>query len=100
MWSDKLRTVAWVELTSQLFSWEENMSKWHYSKHEKYSKLALKLREKGWKAIPMCVEVGARGHINHKWHHFTKTVGFTKANGSSLKAKLARVAQRCSYYFC
>ena len=61
-WSDKLKTVAWVELTSP---WEENMSKWDYNKHEKYSKLAHKLREKGWKAIPMCVEVGARGHINH-----------------------------------
>ena len=95
MWSDKLRTVAWVELTSP---WEENMSKWHYSKHEKYSKLAHKLREKGWKAIPMCVEVGARGHINHKWHHFMKAVGFTKADSNSLKARVARVAQRCSYF--
>ena len=41
-----------MELTSP---WEENMSKWHYNKHEKYGKLTHKLREKGWKAIPMCV---------------------------------------------
>ena len=86
MWSDKLRTV------------EENMSKWHYSKHEKYSKLAHKLREKGWKAISMRVEVRPRGHINHKWHHFMKAVGFTKADSNSLKARVARLAQRCSYF--
>ena len=74
------------------------MSKWHYNKHDKYSKLAHKLREKGWKVIPNCVEVGARGYVNHNWHHFTKTVGFTKADSNSLKAKVARTAQRCSYY--
>ena len=33
MWSDKLRTVAWMELT---LPFEENMSKWHCNKHEKY----------------------------------------------------------------
>ena len=95
MWSDKLKTVAWVELTSP---WEENMTKWHYSKQEKYRKLAQQLQEKGWKAIPICVEVGARGHTNHKWHHFAKTVGFSRADSKKLKARVARVAQRCSFY--
>ena len=68
--------MAWVELTSP---WEENMSKWHYNKHEKYSKLAHKLQAKVWKMILIYVEVGTHGHINHEWHHFTMTVGFTKA---------------------
>ena len=95
MWSDRLKTVAWIELTSP---WEENMTKWHFDKHEKYGKLAHQLRAKGWKAIPICVEVGARGHTNHKWHHFAKAVGFSKAESRLLKARVARVAQRCSYY--
>ena len=95
LWSDKLKTVAWVELTSP---WEENMTKWHFKKHDKYNKLARLLREKGWKTLPICVEVGARGRINHKRHHFTKAMGLKKAESKSLQKKVARVAQRCSFY--
>ena len=54
IWSDKLKTVVWIELTSP---WEENMTKWHFRKHEKYNKLATAVRNKGWKANPLCVEL-------------------------------------------
>ena len=74
------------------------MTKWHFKKHDKYNQLARLLREKGWKTLPICVEVGARGRINHKWHHFTKAMGFKKAESKSLQKKVARVAQRCSFY--
>ena len=37
-------------------------------------------------------------NINHKWHHFMKAVRITKADSNSLKARVARVAQRCSYF--
>ena len=37
MWSDELKTVMWVELTSP---WEENMERWFFEKHERYNKLA------------------------------------------------------------
>lgn len=95
IWSDKLKSVIWVELTSP---WEENMTKWHFSKHEKYQSLARQVREKGWTAYPICVEVGARGHINHKWYHFTKILGFKRAENKGLKKRVARVAQRCSFH--
>ena len=95
IWSNKLKTVAWVELTSP---WEENMTKWHFTKHDKYSRLAKQVRDAGWRAIPLCVEVGARGHINHRWHHFTKEFGIRRAASKALQKKVARVAQRCSYY--
>ena len=95
IWSDKLKSVAWIELNSP---WEENMTKWHFNKHDKYSRLARKVRAAGWTAIPLCVEVGARGHINHKWHIFTKAVGISRAGSRTLQKRVARVAQRCSFY--
>ena len=35
-------TVIWIELTSP---WEENLTKKHFEKMDKYSKLAIDLRE-------------------------------------------------------
>jgi hypothetical protein len=52
IWSDEKKTVAWVELIS---SWEENTTKWHFSKHEKYQSLARQVREKGWTTYPVYV---------------------------------------------
>ena len=64
MWSDKLKTVMWIELTSP---WEENMTKWYFEKHSKYNRLMKACEDGGWKVIPLCVEVGARGFIHSKW---------------------------------
>ena len=36
MWSDKLKMVMWIELTSP---WEENMTTWYFEKHDKYRKI-------------------------------------------------------------
>ena len=33
MWSDKLKMVMWIELTSP---WEENMTTWYFEKHDRY----------------------------------------------------------------
>ena len=78
--------------------WEENMSSWHMKKHDKYNKLAIAIRAKGWTAIPLCVEVGARGYINHKWGHMRKVLGMRNWENKSLQAHVTQVAQRCSYY--
>ena len=95
MWSDKLKTVAWVELTSP---WEENMSKWHFRKHENYSKLAEIVRSKGWTLHPLCVEVGARGKVNSTWLQMAKTFSMSRSMSKRLQLRVAQVAQRCSYY--
>merc|ERR1711964_293784 len=73
LWSDKLKTVIWVELTSP---WEENLHKQHWAKCDKYNKLAQSIKLKGWQAIPLYVEVGARGYIHNKWFQMSKTLGF------------------------
>ena len=78
MWSDKLKTVAWVELTSP---WEDNLSQWHFKKHEKYSKLAETVRGRGWTLHPLCIEVGARGKTNDTWLQMAKA--FSMASGES-----------------
>ena len=36
-------------------------------KRDKYNTLAVAIRAKGWTAIPLRVEVRARGYINPKW---------------------------------
>ena len=95
MWSNKLKPVAWIELTSP---WEENMSKWHMKKHDKYNKLAIAIRAKGWTAIPLCIEVGARGYINHKWGRMRKVLGMRDWENKALRARVTQVSQRCSYY--
>ena len=64
IWSDKLKKVLWIELTS---AWEENLNEWHFKKHRKYEKLERAVLQNGWEAIPLCVEVGARGYIINKW---------------------------------
>ena len=95
MWSNKLKTVTWIELTSP---WEENMSEWHMKKHDKYNKLAIAIRDKDWTAIPLCVEVGARGYINHKWGRMCKVLGMRVRENKALRARVTEVSQRCSYY--
>jgi hypothetical protein len=95
MWSNKLKKVVWIELTSP---WEENMSIWHMRKHDKYNPLAIAIDAKGWTAIPLCVEVGARGYINHKWGQMRKVLGMRDWENKALQAHVAQVAQRCSYY--
>ena len=87
--------VVWIELTSP---WEENMSIWHMKKHGKYDKLAIAINSKGVVAVPLCVEVGARGYINHKWGHMCKVLGMRKWENKFLQARVTEVAQRCSYY--
>ena len=66
IWSMQTKTVIWIELTSP---WEENLTKKHFEKMDKYNKLAIDLREGKhhgvkWIVVPLCVEVGARGAIN------------------------------------
>ena len=61
MWSDKLKPVAWVELTS---SWEDNLKNSHFEKHENYSKLAVRVQNQGWTVHPLCIEVAAGGKTN------------------------------------
>ena len=95
MWSDKLKTVIWIELTSP---WEENMTRWHFRKHDKYNKLARTVRDNRWTAHPLCVEVGARGFTSNTWHHMVKTLGKKRSTSRKLRSRVRQVAQRCSYY--
>ena len=60
MYSDKLKKLVYIELTSP---WEENMKKWHFTKFDKYRKDGIHSIE-GWTVIPLCVEVGSCGTTN------------------------------------
>ena len=80
IWSMSSKTVIWIELTSP---WEENMSKRHFEKKDKYNQLAIDLRNPrrvggAWTVYPFEVEVGARGAINEQpWSYMCSKLGFT-----------------------
>ena len=95
MWSDKLKMVMWSELKSP---WEENMTTWHFEKHDKYRKIVDAAEGNGRKVVPLCVEVGARGYINDKWHHMTRALKLDKRMNKRLRDAVSDVAARCSYF--
>ena len=95
MWSDKLKIVMWIELTSP---WEINMKKWYFEKHGKHQKLIQACKENGWKVVPLCVEVGARGYINPNWCHMRKAVGLSNSENRKLRYDVGMIATRCSYF--
>jgi hypothetical protein len=39
----------------------------------------------GWKVVPLCVEAGARGYINDKWHHMRRALKLDKSMNKRLK---------------
>ena len=48
--------------------------------------------------MPVCVEVGARGYINHKWGRMRKVLGMRDWENKALRARVTEVSQRCNYY--
>ena len=95
MWSDKLKMVMWIELT---LPWEENMTTWYFEKHDKYRKLVDAAEGNGWRVVPLCVGVGARGYINDKWHHMARALKLDQQMNKRLKNAVSDVAVRCSYF--
>ena len=95
MYSDKLKTVMWLELTSP---WEENLNKAYIRKKGKYNKLDMQCRDAGWTVIPLYVEVGALGNVNTTWNWMSKAMGMRKKESKELRQKCSRIALRCSYH--
>ena len=77
----------WIELTSP---WEENLMTWYFEKHDNYRKIVNAAEDNGLKVVPLCVEVGARGYINGKWHHMRRALKLDKQMQASQKCSLRR----------
>ena len=86
----------WMELTP----WEENMTTWYFEKLDKYRKIVNAAEDNGWKVVPLCVEVGARGYINDKWRHMRRALKLDKKMNKRLKNAVSDVAARRSYFLC
>ena len=69
IFSDKLKKVVWVELTSP---WEENLTKAYTCKKVKYNKLEEIVKASGWTVVPLYVEVSSRGIIIDTWGRMCK----------------------------
>lgn len=95
MFSNKLKKVVWIELTSP---WEENLTKSYTSKKAKYNKLETMAKENGWEVVALYVEVGSRGYINDTWGRMSKALGMKKAQSKALRKRCSRIALRCSYF--
>ena len=94
IYSDKLKKLVYIELTAP---WEENMKKSNFRKFEKYRKSGIHSIE-GWAVIPLCVEVGARGHTNHSWQQMCVALGLKRAQNKALRKRVINTARRCSYF--
>ena len=85
----------WIELTSP---WEENMNHWYFEKHGKYRRIVEAAEGNGWKVVPLCVEVGARGCINDEWNLMFRALKLDKQANKWLRNAVSDVAVRCSYF--
>ena len=94
VYSDKLKKLVYIELTSP---WEENMTKSHFNKFEKYRKDGIHSIE-GWTVIPLCVEVASRGTTNQSWQQMCVALGLKRAQNKALRKRVINTARRCSYF--
>ena len=95
MFSDKLKTVMWLELTSP---WEENLIESYTRKNSSYNKLESEYRSKAWSGISLYVEVGALGHINTTWGMMSTSMGMTNNESKRLRLTCTKITLRCSYH--
>ena len=95
IWSESIKTVIWIELTSP---WEELMDMRHFEKQHRYSQLKIDCEEAGWKVFDHSVEVGCRGYVNPTgWHPMCRTIGLTNREKARLKLAVEETAQQCSH---
>jgi len=94
IWSMSSKTVIWIELTSP---WEDNMPGRHEFKMHHYNQLRIDCESKGWKVVPLCVEVGCRGRASEPFHTMCRVLGFTRGEERDLKYEVELTATHCSY---
>ena len=70
----------------------------HFEKMGRYNQLTIDCKANGWKAFPICVEVGCRGHVHpHGWLSMCQILGFTTGEAKELKSIVEETAQHCSH---
>ena len=94
IWSNASKTVTWIELTSPH---ESNMKIRHEEKNARYNQLKLDCESKGWKVVPLSVEVGCLGHASQSFQYMCNKLGFTKQEASDLKYAVEKTAFYCSH---
>ena len=99
MFSDKLKSFLWLELTSL---WEESLTESYIRKKSSYNKLESECRSKGWSVIPLYVDVAALGHISTTWSMMSKAMGMKRVECKRSRLTCTKVVLRCSYniYHC
>lgn len=85
-----------IELT---VPFEQNMSKAHDRKHQKYANLVADISQNGYNCNLTCIEIGSRGLVTPETtSRISDIYSFTKTKApKSIKKELSRIAILCSY---
>ena len=94
LWSARTKTVIMVELTCPA---EENFTKAHKRKMDRYTDLVEQIRIAGWTPVLRTVEAGARGFVSNRFQKIFRKLGFTSKEATGACKEISSITARCSY---
>ena len=94
IYSNTLKQIIILELTCPC---EENMSKWHSEKFQKFLALIEQIKYGGWVVDFSAVEVGARGYCSTSLLTAVHKLGFSPKFQRSLIKESSKTSLTCSF---
>ena len=94
IYSNTIKRIIILELTCPC---EENMSKWHSEKFQKYLALIEQIKYGGWVVDFFAVEVGARGYCSTSLLTAVHKLGFSPKLQHSLIKESSKTSLTCSF---
>ena len=94
IYSNTLKRIIILELTCPC---EENMSKWHSEKFQKYFALIEQIKYGGWVVDFFVVKVGARGYCSTSLLTAVHKLGFSPKLQRSLIKESSKTSLTCSF---
>ena len=95
IWSASLKKVILLELTCPA---EEGILAARVFKEAKYMSLTKSIKQSGWIAVFLTIEVGARGFVSHSLVSSLHKVGISKLVLNKTRKAISLLAARCSYH--
>ena len=100
MYSNSIKRIIWWELTCPV---EENISKNHDMKLDKYAELQVDCQNAGWSCFNVAIEVGARGFAAESLQRAATSIGIRGRAVKKLVREAGLEAMHCSrwiYWLC
>ena len=93
MYSNSIKRIIWWELTCPV---EENISKNHDKKLDKYAELQVDCQTAGWSCFNVAIEVGARGFAAESLQRAATAIGIRGRAVKKLVREAGQEAMHCS----